>query len=247
MNTALRCAGVPVQIVHYPSAQEALNAEQSLVDQFKDPSVLYRMSWWTTEQCLVAPRSLKRMPKIEQAMLDSKASGWPVFFRHTGGDLTPQGPGVLNIALAFALDPSEKPSISGVYQIFCSPLLRWLSEYGCIVSTGHVDQCFCDGEYNIVVDELKVAGTAQRWTRVRGETSRQIVFAHALVLIDSDLNAGVNAINRLYGNCEMERTVQVDVHTNLTDVLHKPAVQVQGEMLSRLPRLYEDELIDLTL
>ena len=233
-------------IDHYSDPAEALEAERMLVERFRDPAVNYHVAWWTTSQSLVAPRSLKRAPDIENAMSLSASSGWPVFFRQTGGDVTPQGAGVLNVAVAFALDPTEQPSITAVYQMFCTPMIGWLNERGCNAQTGFVPGSFCDGEYNIVVNVRKVAGTAQRWTRIRAGEPRQIVFAHALLLLDADIKQGVAAINQLYESCQMERVVQTPVHANLRDLLIKPAPDWQDELVRELSDIYTAELIMLT-
>lgn len=233
-------------IDHYSDPADALYAERVLVERFKDPSVNYHIAWWTTTQSLVAPRSLRRVPHIEDAMNLSASSGWPVFFRQTGGDVTPQGAGVLNIAIAFALDPTERPSISAVYQIFCAPMIQWLQERGCDAASGFVPGSFCDGEYNIVIGDRKVVGTAQRWIRIRADEPRQIVFAHALMLLDADLNAGVTAINRLYENCQLGRSVRRPVHANMSDLLVMPAPDWRDTLIGSLNELYIQELTALT-
>ena len=233
-------------IEHYPDPADALEAERALVDRFRDPSVNYHMSWWTTTQSLVAPRSLKRAPGIDNAIKLSACSDWPVFFRQTGGAVTPQGAGVLNVAVAFALDPIERPSIVAVYEMFCAPILRWLQDRGCDAHTGFVPGSFCDGEFNIVLQNRKLAGTAQRWTRIRANESRQIVFAHALLLLDANLEAQVAAINRLHDNCQVQQVIQTCKHVNIHDVLVKPPIDWQASMVKDLSNLYENELIALT-
>lgn len=233
-------------VKHYSDPADALNAEQRLIEEFKNSLVNYHIAWWTTTKSLIAPRSFKRFHTIENAKNLSASSGWPVYFRQTGGDVTPQGEGILNIAVAFALDPTERPTISAVYEIFCAPIIQWLEEHGCAAQTGFVPGSFCDGEYNIVVSARKVAGTAQRWTRVRAVESRQIVFAHALLLVDANVDEGVNAINRLYENCSLDRSVQKSVHVNVSDVLENPAPHWQEAFVLSLNERYTQELKALT-
>lgn len=237
-----------IKVHHFPDPEEALKSERQLIERFRDPLINYQIMWWTTSQSLIAPRSMKRQPDLERAIDESASRGWPVCFRQTGGDITPQGKGLLNIALAFALDPVEQPTISSVYQMFCAPMLQWISENGVQVCTGFVPGSFCDGEYNIVAGNRKVGGTAQRWTRIRTrkDESRQIVFAHALLLLDSDLNASVSAINQLYKACRMDRTIQVQMHTNLGDILLNPVTDWQNAIVLDLHRQYSSELSALT-
>lgn len=231
---------------HYSDPGDALKAERSLIEQFKNPAVQYHIAWWTTTQSLIAPRSMKRVNDIEDASKHSAYRGWPVYFRQTGGDVTPQGPGVLNLALAFALDPTERPSISAVYQMFCAPIVQWLIERDCDANTGYVPGSFCDGEYNVIAGTQKVAGTAQRWARIRADESRQIVFAHALFLLDADIEAGVSAINQLYENCGSSQSVVCPVHTNLKDVLSNNTSHWRDAFVVSLNETYTQELKALT-
>ncbi|MFK7995252.1 MAG: hypothetical protein AB8B87_14000 [Granulosicoccus sp.] len=234
------------QVVHYVDPAKALEAERQLLDQFKNLSANFHIAWWSTTQSLIAPRSLRRAGNIEEAAALLSSMGWPLHFRQTGGDVTPQGPGILNIAVAFALDPTERPSISAVYEIFCEPLVQWLIKHGCRARTGCVPGSFCDGEYNIVVGTQKIAGTAQRWTRVRGVQLRQVVFAHALILLDADIDAGVAAINNLYEICGLDRSVNCRAHANLSDVLVKKEPQWQDCLVTSLNESYTRELGYLT-
>ncbi len=233
-------------IDHYSDPADALKAELLLVEQFKNPSVNYHIAWWATTQSLIAPRSLQSVPNIKDATNISASCGWPVYFRSTGGDITPQGEGILNVAVAFALDSTEQPSISGVYEIFCAPMLGWLQEHGCSAQNGFVPGSFCDGEYNIVVNARKFAGTAQRWTRVRAIESRQIVFAHALLLFDAKIDAGVEAINRFFEHCNLDRSVQSLAHVNLNEVLETPSIHWQEDFVRSLNEKYSRELKALT-
>jgi lipoate-protein ligase A len=110
-----------------------------------------------------------------------------------------------------------------------------------------VQDCFCDGAYNVVVDGKKVMGTAQRWTRVKSTESRQIVFAHALLLFEADLNPCINAVNQLYLACGIEKSVKVSAHTNLKALAHARGQTVeQIGIAETLSRLYRDELVDLS-
>lgn len=225
----------------------ALELEAAIVERFRDPEVMYELQFWTTDQCLVAPASLKKLPRYNQACAELEAIGWPVVVRKTGGGVTPQGNGILNVSIAYALDPVETPTIHGVYQMFCAPLLQFLESLGCHANTAFVPGSFCDGEYNIVVDNRKVMGTAQRWTHIRALESRQIVFAHALILLDANLDAGIQAINHLYRACEMEMNINVDVHANLKQLVgnENPLIE-QQQVINRLQELYRVELTALT-
>ena len=130
--------------------------------------------------------------------------------------------------------------------MFCAPLIRWLQKQGCAAQTGFVPGSFCDGEYNVVVQNRKVAGTAQRWTRIRACEMRQVVFAHALLLMDARLEAGVAAINQLYKSCSEKQVVQASRQVNISDVLMQPFDSWQSSLVKDLSEKYKNELIALT-
>lgn len=229
------------------SPEKALELERSIVTRFSNPALSTVLEFWTTDQCLVAPVSLKRHAQYEKACKDMRRSGWPVVIRSTGGGVTPQGPGILNVALAYALDPVEKPSINGVYEMFCAPLISLLGDFDTAARTASVPCCFCDGEYNIVVGDQKIMGTAQRWTRVQTPTTRQIVFVHALILLDADIESSVGAINQLHMACGIDQNIKSSAHINLRDVAKRQGEHFsQQRVVQKLSGLYHTELAALT-
>jgi lipoate-protein ligase A len=114
-------------IIH-STPEKALQYEASLVARLSDPAISNTLAFWTTDQCLVAPVSLTKRKGYAQACARLHEIGWPVVVRKTGGGITPQGHGILNVALAYALDPIESPTINGVYEMFCSPLIKLLTQ-----------------------------------------------------------------------------------------------------------------------
>jgi len=232
---------------HHQTPTEALKNEDAMIDRFRDPQTVYALEFWTTSQSLIVPKSLTRASQFNTACDILNKAGWPVHVRKTGGGITPHGEGILNVSLAYALDASEQPSIAGVYDMFCSPLLLLMSGYGCKADTGAVPGSFCDGAYNIVVDGKKVMGTAQRWTRVTSSVSRQIVFAHAMLLVDADISSGVWAVNKLSAACELESTVHVEKHVNISQLVNSTNQSAdQIAVVNTLKEAYLSELTSLT-
>lgn len=226
---------------------QAIELEAAMVDRFRDPLVTHDLQFWTTTQSLIAPASINKQAQYSKACNEMHACGWPLVIRKTGGGATPQGPGILNVALAYAPDPKENPTIHGVYDMFCTPLKQCLQNLGLDAYTASVPFSFCDGEYNIVVNNQKVMGTAQRWTRVRAVESRQVVFAHALILLDADLTACIEAVNRLLRICNIEQRVEVGSHANLQQlVAANGQVVEQQQIVEMLTSSYSSELTALT-
>lgn len=143
--------------------------------------------------------------------------GWPVFVRDTGGDVTPQSPGIVNATAAFVLPRTQDFTIKHAYERFCSPLTRFLGTMGIESYLSKVSRSFCDGEFNIVFDRRKLAGTAQRWrlTTLRDGEPGVAVLAHAAILVDPDIEQSIAATNRFYRLCGEERAVDPSQHVSV--------------------------------
>ncbi len=232
---------------YYKTPADALQNEDAMIKRFSDPQILYSLDFWTTSQSLIVPKSLTRASQFDNACTNLGNSGWPVFVRKTGGGITPHGAGILNVSIAYALDTCEKPTISGVYDMFCSPLISLMSSLGCTATTGAVPGSFCDGAYNIVVDEKKVMGTAQRWTRVKSKVSRQVVFAHAMLLVNADIQSSVWAVNKLSTACDLDNDILVEKHVNIDQLVKTISQPVDlNFIVSTLKDAYLSELASLT-
>ncbi|WP_295557802.1 hypothetical protein [uncultured Hyphomicrobium sp.] len=172
---------------------------------------------WRTHQSLVVPSQTANAANFYVASLDMSLRGWPVYVRDTGGDVTPQSPGVINASAAFVVPRTTDLSIRATYQRFCAPLLEFLGAHGIDAYLSSVPGAFCDGAFNIVVDGLKLAGTAQRWRLVQLRDGRPgvAVLAHAAILADPDIEFSISATNRFYRLCGEEREVDPARHTSL--------------------------------
>jgi hypothetical protein len=142
---------------------------------------------WIGKPGLVAPMSYRRHANLTTVCDASLRQGWPIRLRRSGGGVVPQGPGVLNLSLAYPCEGSPGALAQPVYAHLCALLDRALTGLGINSQPGLVLGSFCDGRFNLTVTEQgtprKIAGTAQYWRRANG---RQAVLAHALLLIDAD-------------------------------------------------------------
>jgi lipoate-protein ligase A len=152
---------------------------------------------WSAPRGLVAPLSYRRHARFDAACAAFGAEGWPVRLRRSGGGVVPQGPGVLNLSLAYRPGGSPGHCADAVYSHLGAVLARALGWLGVEARSCAVPGSFCDGRFNLAVrgpeGERKIAGTAQYWRRA-GE--RHAVLAHALLLLDTDtalLTARANA------------------------------------------------------
>jgi len=172
--------------------------------------------WRAAAPALVLPERFARGPGFADVAAARAAEGWPVTTRKTGGGITPQGPGVVNLALAFRVPPPRSRDIRGSYDAICSPLIAALAALGLRATAAPITGSFCDGDHNLAVAGRKIAGTAQRW---RGNAC----LAHALILTDLDLAPAVAAVARLSAGLGHDTEFRPDRHSRLADLLASPA------------------------
>jgi lipoate-protein ligase A len=161
------------------------------------------LQWRAAEHGLVVPRSTARLERFPEAAALSGAEGWPVATRESGGGIVPLSRGVLTVAIAYTA-PSIR--IEAAFHTLCAPLVDALADFGVEASVGWVPGAFCDGAYNVVVEGRKIGGTAQRWRRAtlpNGERA-DAVLAHAMLLVDDDLQVLVGAVDRFASRCGID-------------------------------------------
>jgi|GEM_PF-1428612 len=150
-----------------------------------------------------------------------EAEGWDVVVRETGGTAVPQGPGVLHIS--FILPRTQQQvTTDAFYRLLCWPLLDWLQTLGLTARTGELAGSYCDGTYNVLVNQRKLVGTAQAWRGgLAGLAARHpgYILAHAHLVIEYDLTAAVRCINRFYELAEATYRVLPHTSTSLTQEL----------------------------
>ncbi|MDS1141083.1 lipoate--protein ligase family protein [Pusillimonas sp. SM2304] len=165
---------------------------------------------WEAEQGLVVPRSYRRFSAFSDACAQFEQAGWPVTVRQSGGGIVPQGPGVINLSLAYTVQGKPLDHSDAAYLLICRIISQALQAYGVASHPQAVEGSFCDGRYNLAVGRgagaRKIAGTAQVWRRHPAASShndQQIVLVHALILAHVDvqaLSAQANRFEQAIGN-----------------------------------------------
>ncbi|MFQ2821477.1 MULTISPECIES: lipoyl protein ligase domain-containing protein [Aeromonas] len=154
----------------------------------------HRAHLWQAPQCLIVTRKDTRLPHYEAACQQLAAEGWPVHVRDSGGTAVPHGAGILNLSL---LLPRTTTDLAHYYRLLGAPLLTLLAEYGLAGSYDFVPGSFCDGQYNQVIGERKITGTAQRWL-APGQDHQGAVLAQAMLLVAGDVDEGTRMASRFY-------------------------------------------------
>lgn len=138
---------------------------------------------WQAPLGLVAPLSYRRHVRLDAVCAAFAARGCPVRLRRSGGGVVPQGPGILNLSLAWRVAGLPGTQADNVFMQLCGVLTRALAALHIDARPRAVTGSFCDGRYNLAVGSRKIAGTAQYWRRAG---DRHAVLAHALLLVDAD-------------------------------------------------------------
>lgn len=203
------------------SVEAGLDAERDLLDRVHAGAVDCQMLFWRPQgQALVMPRRLSRLPGFAAAEAHCRALGWPIALRDTGGEPVPQSPAVLNVALAYVLPRDENPQarLETAYLRLCDPLCDWLRVLGLAPALGEVPGAFCDGRYNVTLEQRKLVGTAQRWRR-RPSDGRHLVLAHGAVLMENQRQVMVELVNAFYERCGLEERCLTGSHIALDECL----------------------------
>ena len=198
------------------AAGEALAREAALLDAVSGDPEQSHVWLWASPRALVAPRKLAAKPGFEEAVAEMTSRGWPVALRGSGGDVTPQGAGIVNVTHVYARPAGEPFDIEREYDRLCRPIEAAL---GPGASRGWMPGAFCDGAHNVQHEGRKFAGTAMRFRPARAERTRYAVMAHAIMCIAPPEPRAIEAINRFLSLIGEERVIREEAHTGLPEGL----------------------------
>ncbi|SAK77344.1 hypothetical protein AWB77_03632 [Caballeronia fortuita] len=190
---------------HSADPHDPLQAEEALLARAAAGDAVAHV--WEAPASLVVPRSYQRYAALADARDAFAARGCPVWLRLSGGGLVPQGPGILNLSLAYPVRAAMGALSESVYVHLCGILADALNALGVRTHWQAVEGSFCDGRFNLAWgpgdDARKIAGTAQYWRRVpHGDPNAPLyaVLAHAVLLVDADpieINERANAFEAM--------------------------------------------------
>ncbi len=192
----------------------ALDWEARLFDEVSKHPHKSFLKVWQGSQALVAPKKLAALPGFPDVARGMAAEGWPVHIRATGGDVTPQGPGIVNLTHVYTWPSGGPFDIPAAYDRLCSPIEQAL---GPGATRGWQPGAFCDGAYNVQWQDLKFAGTALRLRPGREDKSSHTVLAHALMLFKPPSAGAIDAINRFLSELGEGRVIDPAAHASLPE------------------------------
>jgi len=187
-------------------AQAAIAQDDMVLAQVMAGEAPATIRIWQTPQCIAVPRHFSLHDRFDDAALTLADRGWPLTLRSSGGSAMPQGPGVLNVSMVF---PHDRPmSIEAGFHLLTDPLCAFFESLGLSASVGSVPGSFCDGRYNLVVGQRKIAGTAQK-------RKKHALLAHAALQLDLDLEVICRSINYLNEKIDRVERCQPDAATTV--------------------------------
>jgi lipoate-protein ligase A len=209
----------PNTVISFP---DALSRERALLARVSDANSAAQFFVWRTERALVVPRGMPARVNFQEAAAALGRQGWPVYERDTGGDVTPQLPGVVNVSMVFRTEEAAC-SIQRSYRRLTDPISDFLRlNLGLRTTLSSVPGSFCDGAYNIVAEDRKLGGTAQRWQLRRGSNGTQgaNILAHVAILCSMDIEPAIRSINEFYARCAIAKRVDAAKHITLAAALN---------------------------
>lgn len=219
---------VPVETLE---ARTALEREAEMLAEVSETPTKRFIWLWQSPQGLVAPRKLATLPGYDSVSDQLAQEGWPVALRGTGGDVTPQGDGIINVTHVYSRPPKEKFDLDREYDRLCTPIEAALGKGA---TRGWQPGAFCDGAHNVQWNGRKFAGTAMRFRPCKADKTRYAVLAHALMLMKPPSDEAITALNRFLRSLQQERQITPEAHTGLPDGVS------QDDFLKRLMASFDE-------
>jgi len=179
--------------------QDFLSWEEQRIDAMKlNPHHPDVWACWQSARGLCVTRKEHRLPHFKHAEAQLKQSSQELATRRSGGTVVPQGDGILNVTY-ISLHFGQR-NIGKSYMEFCESLQKTLKDLGFETDIGPVEGSYCDGDYNLILDGKKLAGTSQRW--VKGPDKSFIILNHAVILITEDGESASRRVNDFHTDTE---------------------------------------------
>ncbi len=200
---------------------------------------------WEAPKSLIVTRKEKHFSGFADACLQLAAQGWPVVLRDSGGTAIPLQPGILNLSMIFPQQSMDEFNVEEVYQALCEPIRLCLLDHGLQAEYGKVPGSYCDGRYNLKINELKVTGTAIRMmlSTNKSVNIKQGVLAQAMLMVEGNAAALTEKVNDVYRLTGQVTRFDPRVSTSLSEALGKGmscpelTAQVRQQLLSHLQQL----------
>ncbi len=208
-----------------------LEFEDSLFDRITEDTAVpvSDVFFWHQARSLVLPKRWTEKPGFGHAADQARAKGWPVVSRRSGGSCVFHGETVLCVTSVFCTK-KHTLGIHDVYESFCALLIKGLMQvYGVEARYGGCPQAPCDGDFNILVGDRKLAGTAMRR---RSRHGKDTFLVHGVIWLSGGLEEPLSVIE------SFDRSMGLDVrYPPAACITLEEAIQAVGGRLKLAPFL----------
>jgi lipoate-protein ligase A len=157
---------------------------------------------WRQSDCLVVPRRWAGRPGFEEACREAGNAGWPVALRSSGGACVFHGHNVFSVTSVLTAVEGDV-RVDRVYESFSSLLIETIGQLGGVgCSIGFAPEAPCDGRFNILWGNRKLAGLAMRR---RARDGVEAFLVHACIWLGGSMHGPVRAVEAF------ERRIGLDV------------------------------------
>lgn len=198
--------------------QDGIDGDDGLIGKALDAEItrpIIRL--WESIPCLVTTRSISRNPKFQHAAEGSTARGWPVFVRKSGGTTVIHRPGILNFSIVQNYG-NEYPTVEQGFAELLAILQNACDKFGVSSHIGPVQGSYCDGKYNLCINDKKMAGTA---TRIIVKNRSRLVVSHASITVDGNICSDLKRIQDFERKLSIASRYSSASHTTLRSALEK--------------------------
>ncbi|WP_417618127.1 lipoate--protein ligase family protein [Parasphingorhabdus sp.] len=206
----------PETAVQQCAGQQAIDDDDDLIDQVAAlPPGSSRLRIWENQNCLVTTRPIARRKAFPEAAEFSARSGWPVHVRSSGGSTVIHRPGILNISLAVAAGAKPVPPDAS-YDALITLLQAGFRKLHIEPFVGSIAGAYCDGNYNLCLNNRKIAGTASRIIRRNDQTA---YICHASITVYGSADSDIAHIRNFEQRLGLPDVYTTSSHATLADML----------------------------
>ncbi len=205
------------RLVRYTQCHVAdvFEKEHSLLKQVQSEALSQALLLWQAKTPTLVLPAGNKWPTTPTLSKGLEAIGWELVSRKTGGAPVPQLPGIINVSHIYHWDETSPYDIHLAYQRFCLALTHFLASFGLKAEIHATPNSYCDGDYNLNINDKKIVGTAQRV--LLKKCGGKVVLAQACIIIDTMIDTLVAPVIYCNQECGHNTLIEANAHTALFD------------------------------
>ncbi|MEL0630756.1 lipoate--protein ligase family protein [Psychromonas aquatilis] len=225
----------------HTSTSNAFEKEDELVQLVRSGKVQQALLLWRpSDKTLVLPSGNKWQQSFD-LITKLKERNWDLVSRRTGGAPVPQTNGVINLSHIYQWNNDTAYSIHVGYEHICEILTQFFSYYDLTPEVHETPYSYCDGSYNLNINNQKIVGTAQRV--LLGQNQQKVILVQACILIDANMEELIYPVKLCNQFNNKDICLKADVHTCLKENIHTlpTTEQLYDHLLASFVRFYNNK------